>query len=510
MKTILREHMTSIGLLAIILIASLNFFLSTHKGLGIMVDSRIYYEGASNIQKSGKFRVFNNKTGDKYRPEKWPYGTSLILSAFGKSDIKYLYLIVYFVNILLFFILVFNLSSDNIISLLLTLYFVVQKDIAAVHFQLVSEPFYLLTTFLSFIYILNHFKNYERTSNTFAAISLVTFSISFRFAGIFTLIGYLIFLSRKLFFSFFERSKTRKKIFTFLVLTYCGFLSLIINNGFEIAGRTFFLYSQWYNKVLPFINRIFSWLNPYFTNNSFYNIVKSVVLIFIISLTYKIYSSVKVQTDKNLLFFSIVSLTFIFCYINHMFFLDPTVLADRTMMPLCVLVLILIACSINHIKKNDLPIFYSTGLYFLLVFGLVSNSIYAKTITKYNYIHGINLNSVKYQSSQTFNYLKNIKKGSIIYSNEPTACYFHSNKTAYRIPSKRDFITNKINPEYVDEVLKIKPETYVVIFEAYERKRKRWLISLDELMAYKGLVILFSDDLATIYQVTENANSHEY
>jgi len=332
------------------------------------------------------------------------------------------------------------------------------------------------------------------------------FSVYIRFVGIFTLIGFLIFLTTKYVIPK-NKSKLKITIGLGIFLIFLGVCtSYAVQNNLEFAGRYFFFSEGWKHSLIRISNFVFLWINPYLTTALPSEVLKSIIGLFLITLLlYVLFFKYKFLGDELILLFSSLVLVFISFYIFHMLFLDPTVVVQRTFMPLLILLILLISRCHSISKSMCIPIFFKAGLMAIFILLFLSNIINSIEVNHQNYMIGLELNSVNIKKSELFKFIQKINDEDIIYSNEPSSIFLHSNKHSLLLPCKREFVTNKPNINFKKDIMKIKDGSFLVLFKSYDEIRKRWLVSRNNIQEFKNLSLLFRSEIGSVYTISSAA-----
>lgn len=509
------------GLVGLPCAGMLLLFYMTPWGVGITPDSAEYVGAARNLlaghglsmlEVNGTFEPVTH-----YAPL-YPMLLAGIgsLAAEPLQAARWLNLLLFSLNIALFVSLLMRFTKEIWLPLAGGFMLLASYPVLFVHAYAWSEGLFILLMLISLALLYQALVTGQRKFLIAAALSCATASLT-RYAGIPLIMSgaAAILLLRR------PRSRSLVSSATFTLLSAAPLAVWFIRNSF-VAGtatnRSLALHPVSRTHAIQFTNTVSGWL---FLPQSMPGLVRAglialiplilVTSIWVVRNTERVVPISQSQEDSGRQRFAVVLLLlFIMTYLATILlsisFVDAnTPLDDRILSPVyvCALLLALIgidAISVRSVRPR-LPRL-AKGLVALIAAALfilhLSSSL---QWARRHHVLGLGFASPSWQQSETLKKVNELPPGIIIYSNAPDAISVLTSRPAWRLPSKRNAMTNSTNNTYEESLQDVQRqlEERRAVIVYFDQLQHRPVVTATELEATIGLGLLHDTEDGAIY-----------
>lgn len=422
--------------------------LASTWGLGITTDSITYIEGARSLVKHSTF----NDIPSHYPPF---YFLQIAFFSLAGNDILFttrvLHVVTIFFHTAIVGYILYTVTEKNLIWLILgLLVFSTSPTVLQIHAMAWSEASYALLSSLG-LFILSRYNDYHLSIRWLAFSSiLIAFAFFTRYAGITVLISGFLFLL------FFPKSSLKQRsisclyyisISSSLILLWVGRNVVLADSA---TGRHFSYHPIPLEKLKQGIQTVSSWFQiP--PQNAYLLLAVILSLIFALVIIYDFEKKRHSSLLELSLIYIGVYISFIIFSISVFDFLTP--LDQRILYPifepLLFVFIIVLSKIVNAVKWKR--------IYFTLVIGVLVHLSILQFLQQEKIISSLEKNGVGFSSrewthSKTLDYIKDIPVSTTIYTNGPDPIQLYLGRKSIMIPKVIHPLTNKTNPEYVNEM----------------------------------------------------------
>jgi hypothetical protein len=415
------------------------WFVMSQHGIGISPDSAGYLAVASNLIEGKGFVSYSGEPLIVH-PPLYPLAVATLSFLFGlelTTSALVLNLLLIASTAFVSGNLTFLVTNSFLVSLFVCFSIILGIPIFQVFIYAWSEPTFIFFLSVAFLYLVKFIeyrdKIYLLVSSVFVSLACTT-----RYAGIFILISFIIFL---VFIFRKDIVKRRNEIYTFLFISSFPLYLWGMRN--YILSRTFFGRSRnplhsFSEHSLGFVNAVTSWfIFPvnYFQNKTLLFLVAFLLIFILLVIGVKEIANLKVLSLVVFIFLYLL-LLFIACVSTHQNLIDNRLLSP-IFIPLGIVLIDFFYRRIclqlmDKISKRVRPWLVVLGLIAWFTYPAISTLKFGLEVRK----EGLGYQSVHWQTSETLAYIRRAREELHqlpIYTNDPEGLYFLTHIQAGRL-----------------------------------------------------------------------------
>ena len=415
------------------------WFVMSQHGIGLSPDSAGYLAVASNLIEGKGFVSYSGEPLIVH-PPLYPLAVATLSFLFGlelTTSALVLNLLLIASTTFVSGNLTFLVTNSFLVSLFVCFSIILGIPIFQVFIYAWSEPTFIFFLSVAFLYLVKFIeyrdKIYLLVSSVFVSLACTT-----RYAGIFILISFIIFL---VFIFRKDIVKRRNEIYTFLFISSFPLYLWGMRN--YILSRTFFGRSgnplhSFSEHSLGFVNAVTSWfIFPvnYFQNKTLLFLVAFLLIFILFVIGVKEIANLKVLSLVVFIFLYLL-LLFIACVSTHQNLIDNRLLSP-IFIPLEIVLIDFFYRRIylqlmDKISKRVRPWLVVLGLIAWFTYPAISTLKFGLEVRK----EGLGYQSVHWQTSETLAYIRRAREELHqlpIYTNDPEGLYFLTHIQAGRL-----------------------------------------------------------------------------
>jgi len=415
------------------------WFVMSQHGIGLSPDSAGYLAVASNLIEGKGFVSYSGEPLIVH-PPLYPLAVATLSFLFGlelTTSALVLNLLLIASTTFVSGNLTFLVTNSFLVSLFVCFSIILGIPIFQVFIYAWSEPTFIFFLSVAFLYLVKFIeyrdKIYLLVSSVFVSLACTT-----RYAGIFILISFIIFL---VFIFRKDIVKRRNEIYTFLFISSFPLYLWGMRN--YILSRTFFGRSRnplhsFSEHSLGFVNAVTSWfIFPvnYFQNKTLLFLVAFLLIFILLVIGVKEIANLKVLSLVVFIFLYLL-LLFIACVSTHQNLIDNRLLSP-IFIPLGIVLIDFFYRRIylqlmDKISKRVRPWLVVLGLIAWFTYPAISTLKFGLEVRK----EGLGYQSVHWQTSETLAYVRQAREELLqlhVYTNDPEGLYFLTKIRAGRL-----------------------------------------------------------------------------
>ncbi len=427
MITRIKAHLPVLLAIFFIIIASVLFLWSTEQGIGIRGDSTIYLSTAVNLLNGNGF-VFNGEPMTAYAPL---YPAVLAFTGLFNPDLlaaaRWLHLILYVVNLLLFAGIFYTLTNRNLLAGgLASIIFITSKTVIYVHTITWSEPLFIMLMFSACLLLARYFVTQKWKFLLFGSI-LCGLAVLTRYAGLALIpavaLGILILSAQPL----------RKRFVALMAFCSIAILPmavwairnmLITQNGQQAARALIFHPRSITTLGRELTSLFYMFIFPGEGSKYWMAAVIVLLTLCLFVLLGILWKNRRFYLDSHRYETSILGLTvlmlvsFLVTVFGSITFVDAAIpITERIFIPAMLLIIISAFSAIfmlSWLKKGEW-LYWASIVLMVLFFHF--NIADTRAFTKIIHREGIGFNSIPWKNSETISSMTELDAGQVIYSN---------------------------------------------------------------------------------------------
>lgn len=478
------HNKTAQFILIISLIAIAGFALqlvATRWGIGMVTGDEVgYISSARNLSNGLGLSVFQN--GQLVPMTHWaplfPFLLYLLnfLGADPMTGARFLNAFLFAANIALVGVIIRKCTRENLLApvfgslVVMSSFFLLQ-----LHSTALTEPAFLLFAFLGFLLLANYFES-EKLPWLIASAAAAALATLTRYAGIslvITAIAAIALIGRR-------NTKVMLRdsiIFAFVSLLPVACWFLLRNTGAagEATDRTIAFHPPpVLDTARTLVRSVATWIFPYPKMSAGVKwgvaaVILVVLALFLAALAYTLFKVAGKSGIKQLFtgtpdiirllaVFVVVYMVFIYFYI---IFIDADgEFSSRTLSPVFLAVLIIVVYgahrAIRESGATEGGSFLKTSALALAAVLLAAYLMGAAVWVSRTFRDGLGFEGKMWEESEAMELVEKIPEKTLIYTNSPEAVYVQTERSTRRIPIKRNNNSLIENPDYKEELSKVK------------------------------------------------------